>query len=107
MADEDVTLGEVYRLIVSLQKDVREQSRSFMTLELWASEKRGLDDRDARKGIEIRDLKSENAALEARIDADKRVKSQQWFAIGLASFVAILSVIGQVVAFTVNNGGGA
>lgn len=98
---------ELYRGIERIEKTLREQSASYVPIGVFNEFVKRADERDNRKGIEIRDLKADNTALEERIEADKRVKSQQWFAIGLAGLVAILGIIGQIVSFTVNSRGGA
>jgi hypothetical protein len=57
--DEEVTLGEVYRLILGLQKDFRESAARSMSLQLWEVEKRSFEEKFASQGGEIAKLQSQ------------------------------------------------
>lgn len=103
--DDNVTLGEVYRLVLSLQKDIRDHSSKYITVELWAAEKRALDGERQATNRELRDVKVDQERLEGRIEADKKTRVQQWFAIGLAGLAAVLSTAGSIAVTLATRGG--
>lgn len=124
------TIGELGRLMRSLAKEVREDRRSYLALQVWEVEKRALEESRRTMGREIGELRrsldnvdsekeAEHKALHDKI-ADLEVKRQAgieqarkdrakvWVAIGLAALGAVLAVVGGVATAALNqviNGG--
>jgi hypothetical protein len=68
--DDEVTTGELRRLILSLKEDLKEIPKSYLALAVWQVEKAGMD--AAQKGIgrEIADLRSEHRQMKAAKEAE-------------------------------------
>lgn len=61
--DDEVTTGELRRLILGLRDDFREIPKSYLALQVWQVEKAALDERDRAKGREIGELRTKIEAL--------------------------------------------
>lgn len=100
--DRDVTLGEVYRLIIKLDERLDKFSSKFVPIELFHAAEKVHSDRYQALGRELAKEREERKAdvkeLEGRADADKRTKSAQWFAISLAGLVALFGIISSVAS---------
>ena len=62
MAEDDdglpTTIGELGRLIRGLAKEVRDDRRSYLAVQVWEVERRAMDERDRAKGREIAQLRT-------------------------------------------------
>lgn len=100
--DRDVTLGEVYRLVKGIDRRFDNFSNTYVPTSLFQAAEKAHSDRYATLGRELaterQERKAEVRKLEDARDADKRTKSQQWFAISLAGLVAIFGVIGTIAS---------
>lgn len=56
---ENVTLGEVYRLVLRLDSKVDLLGSHYVPIELWKQRNEQVDDRFESKGSEIADLRAE------------------------------------------------
>lgn len=92
---ENVTLDEVYRLILALQKDVREQAKSSVPLDLYISERDATreDLKEAAKDLE--QLRAEiHAERDARVLAEQEKNREasgrrlQWTLIVVGPFLS-------------------
>lgn len=71
MAEEDIsTIGELGRLIRTLQQDVRDIPKSFLALQVWEVEKRAMEESRRNLGREIGELRSANERVKAEKKAD-------------------------------------
>jgi hypothetical protein len=124
--DENVTLGELSRLIVGLRNDIVRMQETYVTAKVWEVEKRAFEDRHQAMGREIGGLRAdiekmktekqaEHKAFDLELDtirADAAAKTEQarkgraqtWLAIGLATFAAILSIGGGLLTQALTGG---
>lgn len=72
MAEDDVTVGEVFRAVQSLQRDMREWQKNFLSVNLYNSERDSLRDDIKDVGKEVGDLRT---ALE--LERNERIKAEQ------------------------------
>lgn len=70
--NEDVTIGEVYRLVLEIRKDMREQGKDYLPFKLYASERDAMREDIKELGTEIGELRT---ALE--LERNERIKSEQ------------------------------
>ncbi|WP_341935351.1 hypothetical protein MRBLWO14_000998 [Microbacterium sp. LWO14-1.2] len=83
-------------------------ARDMVTSAMLAQVQANQKERDDRQDARLRTLETQNTEREkearANEEALRRTRAQQFFAIGLAAFGAILSVIGGIVVWTVTSG---
>lgn len=70
MPEHEVTLGEVYRLVVAVQKDLREFQRELVGRKEYQSDQTGIDRRFAGLTTELAEIKSDLASADARLEAE-------------------------------------
>lgn len=70
--DEDITLGELSRLITGLRSDIVRMQETYVTARVWEVEKRAFEERHASMGREISQLRSRADAVEAAKDAEHK-----------------------------------
>jgi hypothetical protein len=124
MAEDDVTTGELARLIRGIREDIRDMHKSFLAVQVWEVEKRAIEEARASMGREIGTLRNTLATMEAEKEAEhkaielelkkvrsdayardetaRRERARNWFAMGLAAFGVVLGIIGNVVVSTLN-----
>lgn len=74
---EDVTLGEVYRLLLDLSKRLQQHTQDSMTIRLWEVEKRSFEDKMAGQGREIGELKSDIKSIKAAKESEHDLLEQK------------------------------
>lgn len=100
---------ELYRGIERIEKAVREQTSNFVPLAVYNVTIKTITDQMA-------DLKAEQVALEgaqaaaqaakAKQDDDmRRLRAQQWFAVGTIILAAVLAFAGNIIGTIINQGG--
>lgn len=119
MAEDDVTTGELARLIKGIREDIRDMHRNFLAVQVWEVEKRAIEDARRTMGREIGELRNTLSTMEAEKEAEhkaidlelktirkeghdrdesaRRERARNWFAMGLAAFGVVLGIIGNVV----------
>lgn len=83
-------------------------ARDMVTSAMLAQVQANQKERDDRQDARIRDLETDATEREKEsrriADEQRKARAQQFFAIGLAAFGAVLSVIGGIVVWTVTSG---
>lgn len=72
VADDDVTVGEVYRAVLEIRKDLRENNKNYVPLTLYNSERDAFRDDLKSLGQEVANLRT---SLE--LERDARIKAEQ------------------------------
>lgn len=97
MAGDDVTLGEVYRLIQGLQKDIRDQNTRFVPIDLYNSEREALREDIKELNAALTEAKTEiaterNARIKTEQERDKDASSKrlQWTLVIVSPIVSIM-----------------
>ena len=95
--DNDITLGEVYRLIEGIKKDIREQNSKFVPVDLYVSEREGLREDVKELNTALAEAKGEitverNARLQAEQERDRDSSSRrlQWTLVIASPIASIL-----------------
>lgn len=88
---------ELMRSINSLRESVDKLAAGMVTQATLAIIQQAQKEKDDRQDARIKQLESENA------DA-RKVKAQQWFAIGLALLGMVGTIVTGVVLFNLNRG---
>jgi hypothetical protein len=124
--DDDITLGELGRLIKGLSQQITDIPRNFLALQVWAVEKAALDEQRRGMGREIGELRAqiekmktekqaEHKAFDLELDTiraeansrgeqARKARAQVWLAIGLAALSALFGV-GSSILSNIANGG--
>lgn len=98
---DEVTTGEVYRLLLAVQKDVREMRADVVGRKEYEADQEGIDRRFQDSASMHTRLEGQIAAVVARVDATEKEQRQnrsKWtFAIVMAVVTPILGVVVSVL----------
>jgi C4-dicarboxylate-specific signal transduction histidine kinase len=117
--DEEMTVGELGRLVKGLAAEIREDRKSYLALAVWQVEKSNFEERFRNQGREIGELRTTLKTMETEKDAEhkalnielaavrkegaerteaaRKARAQTWLAIGLSVLGVILAVGGNLV----------
>lgn len=97
VGDNDITLGEVYRLVEGVRKDLREQNSKFIPVDLYISERDGLREDVKELNNALTEARAEigverNARLAAEQERDRDASSRrlQWTLVVASPIASIL-----------------
>lgn len=101
---------ELYRGIERIEKAVREQSSNFVPIGVYNVTVQSLTSQIAdvkREQAELEQKQAEQATAKIKQDEDlRRLRAQQWFAVGTIVLAAVLAFAGNIILNVVNGGGG-
>jgi acyl dehydratase len=116
VADHEVTLGEVHRLILAVQKDLRDMRGEVIGRREYEADQKGIGQRFQDLSREITDLEASIAAVDTKLDSkvdaieeslaaaerERRQNNSRWT---LALVMAVVSPVLAIVVSVLLRGG--